>query len=630
MTPAKPYSAYYEQLENSVLAALETYSNVHRGSGHFSMVTTDLFEHSRLIVLDFMGLSSKKYVVVFCTPRRARILKDKLKAGSYREVSSREIGLPLGVIALAVKKSALPKGIPFQTGGGTTRLISGTWIIWADAPDRYEAGTPAVINIIALAKALLLKKQTGTYPESNKNENVTVEQLLYHDDFEGATGKELLEKLRQSVIGQGIKVPILDGIVTYTNLDNAASTPALLPVWQAARQAWTMPSSLHSDIVLEVKSICAGFLGASANNYDFIFTSNTTEAVNLASESLGREDKQGFEPVVLNTLLEHNTNDLPWRMLPGFTTIRLPIDQDGFFDLAELERLLREYNQDGLHADKRIRLVAVSGASNVLGTCNDLAAVSRIVHRYGARLLVDAAQLISHREIRMDDWGIDYLAFSGHKAYAPFGTGALVVRKGMLQFNPQEMELIYSSGEENLTGIAALGKSMVLLQRVGMYVICEEERALTEKTLHCMAKVPGIRVFGIRDEKSAGFPNKSGVISFRMEKSFANEIAKRLAEQNGIGIRYGCHCSHVLVKHLLNLSPFLENLQRLIITVLWKVRLPGIARVSFGIGNRPEDIEKLVLSLKDIASMPRDHSNHNKELKISLKKYSEKILERVF
>ncbi len=142
--------------------------------------------------------------------------------------------------------------------------------------------------------------------------------------------------------------------------------------------------------------------------------------------------------------------------------------------------------------------MAVSGASNVLGTCNDLAEISRIVHRYGARLLVDAAQLVAHRKVEMAGCGIDYLAFSAHKVYAPFGTGVLVARKGLLNFSPAELALIHSSGEENVGGIAALGKALVLLQRIGLDVIQEEEQALTGRALRGLAQDSGPQ--GLRDQ----------------------------------------------------------------------------------------------------------------------------------
>ena len=102
-----------------------------------------------------------KYTVIFCTPRRAELLKARLKPKSYQVVSSQDIGLPLGVRALAVERKALPGGVPFQTGGGTARLVSPGWVIWAKAPDKFEAGTPAIVNVIAFAKALRLIQHFG-------------------------------------------------------------------------------------------------------------------------------------------------------------------------------------------------------------------------------------------------------------------------------------------------------------------------------------------------------------------------------------------------------------------------------------------------------------------------------------
>ena len=231
-----------------------------------------------------------------------------------------------------------------------------------------------------------------------------------------------MDELRQTLIGRGVRVPTVEGARPFINLDNGASTPTFAPIWDAVCQTWRQPGQVQQEIIQEVKSICAEVLGAPLAAYDVIFTSNTTEAINLVAESLSHESEQGIEPVVLNTLLEHNSNELPWRMIPGFSLIRLPVDAEGFVDLNELETLLRAYNQEGQHGKKRIKLVAVSGASNVLGVFNDLAEISRIVHRYGARLLVDAAQLVAHRKVEMEACGIDYLAFSAHKVYAPFGS----------------------------------------------------------------------------------------------------------------------------------------------------------------------------------------------------------------
>ena len=104
----------FAELERGVHAALETYANVHRGSGHNSLVSTHLYEQAREIVLEHLGLNKKKYAVIFCTPRRAEALKAQLEPGSYQSLSSQDIGLPLGVRALAVDRKALPKGAPFR------------------------------------------------------------------------------------------------------------------------------------------------------------------------------------------------------------------------------------------------------------------------------------------------------------------------------------------------------------------------------------------------------------------------------------------------------------------------------------------------------------------------------------
>jgi selenocysteine lyase/cysteine desulfurase len=312
---------------------------------------------------------------------------------------------------------------------------------------------------------------------------------------------------------------------------------------------------------------------------------------------------------VVNTVGEHNSNELPWRGLAGVGLVRLPVDPDGFADPAELETVLQAYNEQHRHGAERIRLVAVCGASNVLGSCNDLAEIGRIVHRHGAHLLVDGAQLVAHRKVDLAACGIDYFAFSAHKAYAPFGTGALVVRKGLLNFGADELESIRSSGEENVGGIAALGKALVLLQRVGLEVIQQEEQDLIARALRGLAEIPGLTVFGVRTPDSPRFPRRSGVIAFSLRRKMADRVAAELAEQGGIGVRFGCHCAHVLVKRMLGVSKPLEEFQRLMVNVFPRLSLPGVTRVSLGIENTPEDVEALLDVLGQISRQAAAVSN---------------------
>lgn len=602
--PAGQDEAFVE-LDRVGRAALETYSNVHRGSGHHSLVSTLLYEQAREIVLDELGLDKRRHTVIFCSPWRAELLQAQLGRTDCRAVSSRDIGLPLGLRAVAVARRALPAGAPFHPGGGTARLVFPNRVIWARGVAKFEAGTPAIVNVIALARALQLTRRFGRDAfVAARNEQRTAADILYHDELDTFSGCELLAELRRTLIGQRVPVPTVDGSRTFINLDNGASTPTFEPIWNAVCQAWRQPVTVQREIVREVKSICAGVLSAPPADYDVLFTSNTTEAINLAAESLGNEPRDGIKPVVVNTILEHNSNELPWRGLPGVALIRFPVDDEGFLDLKALEALLRAYNREDRHGWSRIRLVAVSGASNVLGVCNDLAEIGRIAHSYGARLLVDAAQLVAHRPVDMEACGIDYLAFSAHKVYAPFGAGVLMVRKGLLHFSPAELALIRSSGEENVGGIAALGKALVLLQRIGLDVIREKEQALTGYALRGMAQIPGLTVYGPTPDSSR-FCDKGGVIVFNLQNRMAPRAARELAEQAGIGVRAGCHCAHLLIKHLLGISPVLAQFQGVMVTLFPKLALPGLTRVSLGIENTIGEIDTLIDVLGDIARQPK-------------------------
>jgi selenocysteine lyase/cysteine desulfurase len=620
------------ELENSITKALQTYSNVHRGSGYKSIITTHLFEKARTIILDHFELNNGRYKVIFCPPRTASFITNACKTKDYKIISSDEIGLSLGIRALAVKKHALPKGIPFLTGGGTTRLVSRDWVVWAKSPDRFEAGTPSIINIIAFAQALLLTKKYGhDIFKSSQHSSLIVKELLYNDDLIKFSGTSLLKELRKTLVGQDIKTPTSFGNKAFINLDSSASTPTFEPIMKVALQCLILPQSIKKQIRSEVKLLCSKHLNASPTDYDIIFTSNTTESINLVAESINM--KNDGNTIIINSLLEHSSNELPWRTVSDRSPIRLSVSNEGIIDLNELESILISYNEERKHGSKRVKLVALSGASNVLGICNNLHEISRIAHKYDARFLVDAAQLVAHRKIDMDAEGIDFLAFSAHKIYSPFGCGLLVTRKGFLNFSDKELNTIVSSGNENTFGIAALGKSLNLLQRIGMDVIKKDEQELTTYALNTMSKIPGIEIFGINDSSSENYDRKLGVILFSIKGIMADGIAKRLAFDGGIGVRYGCHCAHIIIKHLLKIGPGLEKFQRLIVTVFPKVNLPGLTRVSFGLENTNKDVDNLINTLEKIATNPKGKSVNKKAESITFsksevnKKLKEKISE---
>ena len=171
----------------------------------------------------------------------------------------------------------------------------------------------------------------------------------------------------------------------------------------------------------------------------------------------------------------------------------------------------------------------------------------------------------------MEESGIDYLAFSSHKVYAPFGCGVLMLRKGLLKFKSEELELIKSSGEENVGGIAALGKSLDLLQRIGLDLIQEEEQVLTEQALRGMAQINGLEIYGVKHPEAPGFKHKLGLTVFTLKNKMATQVGKELALFGGIGVRSGCHCAHITVKYILSVGPGLEKFQKLIVTLFPKL-----------------------------------------------------------
>jgi len=500
-------------------------------------------------------------------------------------------------------------------------------VVWARPPDRFEAGTPAIVNVIAFARALLLARRHGTDCFRQDRIDATPDDIVRGGPFRGLDGADLLAALRASRIGMDLRVPTAKGERPLVNLDNAASTPTFAPVWEAARRTWHLPPEARPAVAREAAAVVAGFLRAPAPDYEVIFTANTTEAIHRVAENLALQTDTGSAPVVFNTLLDHNSDELPWRGLAGVAQVRLDVDAEGFLDPARLESELAARDREAGTGAPRIRLVAVCGASNVLGSFNDLEEICRVAHRHEAHVLVDAAQWVAHRRIDIAACGIDFLAFSAHKAYAPFGSGALVARRSLLAFDEDRLERIRATGEENVCGLAAPATALDLLGRIGMDRIEAEEQARTAQALAGLATVPGLTVRGIAGAGHPRFGRRGGVIAFEMKGSLSFRIASELAERAGIGSRWGCHCAHMLIKHQLGIPPWAQQIQRLIVTLLPKVELPGIARVSLGLGNDAADVDVLVETLREVAAEGRVR---RKELQKRMAEFVEDAVLRVY
>ncbi len=609
----------YETLENSVYAALQTYANVHRGSGHASKVTSHLYEKAREIVADYLEVDKKKYAVLFCSPYRAGRMKAALMGCQYKETSSADFGLKVGVVALAIKKQDLPRLDLLHSGGGTTRLYGADWVMWAKAPARYEAGTPAIINCIAFACALQLVNKHGKAVFRNladvKHKAV---DILFDSSLNGLSGKSLLTTLQKQWVGYGVTVPGVNGPKPMINLDNSASTLAFEPVWEAFRKAYRLPDSAAPELIREVEKIVSRFFGAPLDAFEVVFTSNTTEAINLLADDMTasasiNKPADTEKPIIVSSVLEHSSNDLPWRNIPGHAYVRIAVNKDGFFDLVELERLL---TSNKLNNGNRIKLVAVSGASNVIGTCNDLNAIARLTKKFGVHLLVDAAQLAAHRKIDMEALGIDYLVFSGHKTYAPFGSGALIARKGLI--NSPLVQRAKTSGMSNLGGIAALGKALRLLQAVGFEVLEAEEQSLLALAWQGVSKLPGVKLYGIPADNIANLQHRIGVLAFEQKNKLNSSLANNLMHNGAVGVRYGCLCAHVLIRHLLDFTPVQEKIQKFVLGMIPAINLQGVLRVSFGLQNTSADVEVLLENLQRKGRIPKKQLNDFIKLRASI------------
>lgn len=431
----------------------------------------------------------------------------------------------------------------------------------------------------------------------------------------------VLPGVRERIVGVDLPVPVRGGPPRpCVNLDNAATTPALRDAAEAVAQALPWYGSVHrgagpksrwaSEAFDEARRTVAGFVGADEREHVVIFGKNTTEAINKLAQRLP------FAPgdVVLVSTLEHHSNDLPWRAKARVAHIRATARGD--LDEDHFDELLRQ------HAG-RVKLLAVTGGSNVSGSLPPVHRLAEKAHAAGAQILVDAAQLAAHRPIDIgpldDPAHLDYVALSGHKLYAPFGVGALIGRRDTFEQGEPEQrgggtirfvsldEVSWAdaperdeAGTPNLLGSLALAAAMRALQDIGLVRIARHEAELTAHALRRLAAVPGVRLFGCTDPARAA--QRLGVIPFDVPGLPHERVAEILAEEHGIALRNGCFCAHPYVTHLLGLTPAeVRAAQARMQAGGHRAGLPGLLRVSFGLYNTAQEVDLLADALRGIA-----------------------------
>ena len=392
------------------------------------------------------------------------------------------------------------------------------------------------------------------------------------------------------VVGSELRAPLVGGgEVRYANLDYAASAPALaevaahlnevLPYYASVHRGAGYASQISTSVYENARAIVRSFVGGRDDD-SVIFTRNTTESLNLLAGCLpARGD-------VLYLDLEHHANLLPWQARPHRSVIAAGT-------IAETLELVRLQLSDG-----GVSLLAVTGASNVTGEVLPLAELAELAHAHGARILVDAAQLAPHRRIDVAGTGIDYLAFSGHKLYAPFGSGVLVGRPDWLDAGRphlagggavREVRLDavtwaegparHEGGSPNVLGAATLARAAEVLGALDEGLWHRHEQQLRAALIDGLSGIDGVTVHRLFADSEAGEAGAGaiGVVNFSVAGHDAGLTAAYLSAEHGVGVRDGRFCAHPVLRRLGLAS--------------------GSLRASFGVGSRLEDVERLVAGI---------------------------------
>jgi selenocysteine lyase/cysteine desulfurase len=400
------------------------------------------------------------------------------------------------------------------------------------------------------------------------------------------------------VVGADVPVPVADGgTLPYANLDYAASAPCLEAVREAVDAALPYYSSVHrgagytsqvtTDRYERARDTVRAFVGAWRRDA-VVFTRNTTDAMNLLAHAL----PHGTTVVVFET--EHHASLLPWQR--GGRVVRLPAPASPSEAVAAAATALAS-------APAGPRLLVVTAASNVTGELWPVAELARVAREHGARVAVDAAQAVPHRPFDMGALDVDYVAFSGHKLYAPFGAGCLVGRADWLRAaepyllgggattsvgahvawsaDPQQR---HEAGTPNVLGVVALAAACEALTDWEPLVAAEER--LLYRLRSGLAAIPGVRELSLWGEASP----RVGIVSFVVEGRRARDVAVELSDRYGIGVRDGKFCAHPFVRRLLG-----EDAGGC-------ATGDGSAlRASFGVGTTDQHIDRLLAALRSLA-----------------------------
>jgi selenocysteine lyase/cysteine desulfurase len=419
-----------------------------------------------------------------------------------------------------------------------------------------------------------------------------------------------------ALVGAHALVPCVDGRERpYRDLDCAASTPALETVAQRVTEFLPWYSSVHRGAGYKSRRATAAYEAARDSAHRFarrpagghdvvVLVRNTTEAINHLAYRLGL----GPTDVVVTTVVEHHANLLPWARVA--TRRWVECGPDGTFGVDDVVRVL----DDGA----KPKLLALTGASNVTGWLPPVEEICAAARQRGIPVLLDAAQLAPHRPLPA---GPDFVAFSGHKLYAPFGAGALIGPRTTFETGDPFLagggavdlvdldEVIWTeppereeAGSPNVVGAVAFGAAMDELERIGWDAVRAHEAALCVQLYEGLQAIPGVRVLGPPLDGAPAGQDRLAVAPFTVDGMHHALVAARLSAEFGIGVRHGCFCAHPYLIRLLGVGRAGMDEARAAVRRGDRSGIPGAVRASCGLGTSSDDVDALVEALGALAA----------------------------
>ncbi|MCG0290186.1 aminotransferase class V-fold PLP-dependent enzyme [Streptomyces sp. PSAA01] len=418
------------------------------------------------------------------------------------------------------------------------------------------------------------------------------------------------------VLGSDVLVPLVTGgEVTYAALDYAASAPALRRVWDdiaayapyygSVHRGAGYLSQLSTDLFENSRKDVAAFLGCREGD-QVVFTRSTTDSLNLLAAVAPR----GTEVFVFET--EHHASLLPWEQREDVTVRYLSAPRSPRQAVETLEKALAGRAEGPA-------LVCVTGASNVTGELWPVRELAAAAHAHEARIVLDAAQLAPHHPVDIAEADVDWVAFSGHKLYAPFGAGVLAGRAdwlrearpylagggasrkvtrgedGGVDVEWHTTAARHEAGSPNVIGVYAIASACRALAEAGFEGLVARERQLIERVRTGLAEVPEVRVLSLFGDDAP----RVGVLSFVVEGWNSSHFAAALSAEYGIGVRDGLFCAHPLVRTLLDSEPDEPGECGAPEAAPGERSLNAI-RVSFGAGTPDEHVERFVGAVKEL------------------------------